>query len=75
MDIDIIVKLLLLFYFNIYHNNIIYRTKIDDEGMASEFVTYFPNIYVEGIYKSEGRLNNFKLKSKGYFNLTFGKGI
>lgn len=32
-----------------------------------------PEVYAEGLYKNEGRFNNIRIKSKGYFNVTARK--
>lgn len=37
------------------------------------FKVYFPESYAEGYYHGEGRFNNLKLKSKGFFNITASK--
>lgn len=29
-----------------------------------------PEVFVEGYYRGEGRFNNIRIKSKGYFNVT-----
>lgn len=47
------------------------RTVVTDEGMDTEIDTFYSRLFMEGMYKGEGRFNNFKLSSKGYFNITF----
>lgn len=37
------------------------------------FKAYVPQSFVEGFYRGEGRFNNMKIKSKGYFNVTASK--
>lgn len=43
--------------------------------MKTEVDVYFPRVHLEGLYKGEGRFNDFKMNSKGYFNVTMSKFI
>lgn len=41
--------------------------------MECEIDTLFPRVYLEGVYKGEGRIDALKFNSKGNFNFTFSK--
>jgi len=46
------------------------KLKITKNHISAMFKVYFPESYAEGYYSGEGRFNNLKLKSKGFFNIT-----
>lgn len=41
--------------------------------MKTEVDVFFPRVHLEGLYKGEGRFNDFKMNSKGYFNVTMSE--
>jgi len=47
------------------------RTKIDDNGMTTEIDVFNKRIFTEGLYKSNGKFNNFKINAKGSYNVTY----
>lgn len=53
--------------------NFFSRLKITKNHISAMFKVYFPESYAEGYYHGEGRFNNLKLKSKGFFNVTASK--
>lgn len=46
------------------------RTTATEDRHRLEIDLGFPKIFIEGEYKAEGRLNDFKLGGKGYFNVS-----
>lgn len=50
-----------------------YRSHITEDGMETEFDTYFPRVDMTGAYKGEGRIDGLSFNSKGNFNFTFSK--
>lgn len=51
----------------------IFRTKITKTHISTVIKAYIPESFVEGFYRGEGRFNNIKIKSKGYFNASASK--
>lgn len=51
------------------------RTNITRTDVETEMVVYIPEVLVEGFYKAEGRFNNLRIKSKGFFNITASKNF
>lgn len=49
------------------------RTNITSDGVKSEIKTRLPHLSTEGYYRTEGRFNNIKIKSKGFYNVSAGK--
>lgn len=47
------------------------RAGADDDSFRMDVDVRFPKLIVEGKFKGEGRFNNIKAVSKGYFNITF----
>lgn len=68
-----LVKLTPHFYRYIYWMLNISRTKITKDHISTMIKAYVPQSLVEGFYRGEGRFNNLKIKSKGYFNVTASK--
>lgn len=50
-----------------------FRSNINRTDIVTEMKVYFPEMMAEGLYKAEGRLNNMKIKSKGFFNISASK--
>jgi len=46
------------------------RTKIDDNGLYAEIDVFVPRILAEGLYKSNGKFNSFKINAKGSYDIT-----
>lgn len=49
------------------------RSMADDTSLHIEADIFFPEIYMESLYKGAGKFNSFKVKSKGYVNVTWSK--
>lgn len=49
---------------------LIFRTKVTQTHISTQIKAYVPQSTIEGFYRAEGRFNNLKIKSKGYFNVT-----
>lgn len=63
----------LLYAFVFIEIDVCFRTKITKDHISAMFKAYVPQSFVEGYYRGEGRFNNLKIKSKGYFNVTASK--
>lgn len=50
-----------------------FRTNITRTDIETVMELYIPSIMAEGLYKTEGRFNNLRIKSKGFFNFTASK--
>lgn len=49
------------------------RSNLTDTNLDLEFDVRFPKVYMEGNYKGEGRFNEYKVKSRGFFNVTYSE--
>lgn len=49
------------------------RTNITSNGVNAEIKIRMPHTSTEGYYRTEGRFNNIKIKSKGFYNVSAGK--
>lgn len=49
------------------------ETNFTDNEMMATVVTEIPRIFVDGLYKGEGRYTNIRVAPKGRFNVTAGK--
>ncbi|XP_055382002.1 uncharacterized protein LOC129612437 [Condylostylus longicornis] len=48
-------------------------THVLDNGLTSTMLVYFPRLYIEGNYKADVKINELKMRPKGYFNLTLSE--
>lgn len=55
-------------YLNVWNSH--FRTDITKDHITTMSKTYIPESIAEGSYRGEGRYKNFKMKTKGYFNVT-----
>jgi len=46
------------------------RTNVDDKGVDAEIDVFVPHIFAEGLYKANGKFNNYKVNAKGLYNIT-----
>lgn len=49
------------------------RSNLTDTSLDLELDIRFPKVLMDGSYKGEGRINDYKLKSRGSFNVTCSK--
>lgn len=47
------------------------RSNITENDMSLEIDVRFPKILMEGNYKGQGQLRDYRVKSKGFFNVTY----
>lgn len=51
------------------------NVKFPANGMMAEIDVSMPKIFVEGLYKGQGRYTNLQYSPKGYFNVTISELI
>lgn len=49
------------------------RSNLTENSLDLELDVRFPKVFMEGNYKGEGRFNEYKVKSRGFFNVTYSK--
>lgn len=49
------------------------RTNVDDKGVDAEIDVFVPHIFAEGLYKANGKFNNYKVNAKGLYNITLSE--
>lgn len=47
------------------------RSNLTDTSLDLDLDVRFPKVFMEGNYKGEGRFNEYKVKSRGFFNVTY----
>lgn len=49
------------------------RSRVSDSRMSMEIEVYFPQIVTEAHYKGQGKINELRVTSKGFVNVTYSK--
>lgn len=51
------------------------RSNLTETTLDLDLDVRFPKVYMEGNYKGSGRFNEYNVKSKGFFNVTYSKSF